>query len=117
MSIFAAPSFFSDLKFSGILSHICPTTFIFPRYRNLRALLAMTICYSANVGGTGTVIGSTPNLAFTEYLEDLPGNPISFGSYMGFAVPQAVICLVVVYVWLQVHISFKWLLLAVKDCF
>ncbi len=67
----------------------------------------MTICYSANVGGTGTVIGSTPNLAFTEYLEDLPGNPISFGSYMGFAVPQAVICLVVVYVWLQVNLSVK----------
>ena len=38
-------------------------------YRNLRAMLAMSVAYSANVGGTGTVIGSTPNLAFTEYLE------------------------------------------------
>ena len=66
-------------------------------------MLAMTVCYSANVGGTGTVIGSTPNLAFTEYLEVFPDNPISFGSYMGFAVPQAIVCLAVVYFWLQLY--------------
>ncbi len=90
-------------------------------------MLAMSICYSANVGGTGTIIGSTPNVAFIEYLEvsenkqslsppppthpelDLPvfqvfpDNPISFGSYMGFAVPQALICLAIVYFWLQFY--------------
>ena len=34
-----------------------------------RAMFCMAVCYSANVGGTGTVIGSTPNLLFIEYLE------------------------------------------------
>ncbi len=71
--------------------------------RKTRAMLALSICYSANVGGTATIIGSTPNLAFVEYLDAFPDNPVSFGTYMGFAVPQAVLCLVVIYMWLSFY--------------
>jgi len=71
--------------------------------KNLRAMLAMGICFSANTGGTGTIIGSTPNLAFSEYLEEFPDQPVSFGSYMGFSVPQMILCLMAVYFWLQFY--------------
>ncbi len=73
------------------------------RRRNMRAMLAMAICFSANVGGTATLIGTGANVVLTEYLKDLPGNPISFGTWMLFALPQTILCLIASWVWLYLY--------------
>ncbi len=70
----------------------------------LKAMLAMSICMSANIGGTGTTIGTGPNLILVGNLNTIfPDHPVTFGSWMAFAVPQMLIALSVVWIWLQLY--------------
>ena len=70
----------------------------------LKAMLAMSICMSANIGGTGTTIGTGPNLILVGNLNTIfPDHPVTFGSWMAFAVPQMLIALFVVWIWLQLY--------------
>jgi sodium-dependent dicarboxylate transporter 2/3/5 len=72
--------------------------------KNLRAMLAMSVCMSANIGGTGTTIGTGPNLVLMEIIgRTFPDNPLSFASWMAFAVPLMVLNLVVLWMWLQFY--------------
>ena len=66
-------------------------------------MLALTICYSANIGGTGTVIGTAPNVIFMEYLEVFPDQPVTFSTYMIYCVPHVVVCLFCLWAWLQIY--------------
>ena len=45
----------------------CQTT---ERWRHLRVTLLLAVAYSANIGGTGTLIGSTPQLALKGIVEE-----------------------------------------------
>ena len=56
--------------------------------RNLRAMLAMGLAYSANIGGTASLIGTPPNLLLLEVLETFDGQPINFFSWLVLSVPQ-----------------------------
>ena len=38
--------------------------------RKLRIALLLSVAYSANIGGTGTLIGSTPQLALKGIVEE-----------------------------------------------
>lgn len=69
----------------------------------LRPLFALSIAFSANVGGTGTIIGTPPNLVLMEYLADFEGQPLAFASWMGFAMPQVIISLLMTWLWLQLY--------------
>lgn len=40
------------------------------RARRVRVTLLLSIAYSANIGGTGTLIGSTPQLALKGIVEE-----------------------------------------------
>lgn len=40
------------------------------RLRRLRVTLLLAVAYSANIGGTGTLIGSTPQLALKGIVEE-----------------------------------------------
>ena len=40
------------------------------RWRRLRVTLLLAVAYSANIGGTGTLIGSTPQLALKGIVEE-----------------------------------------------
>ncbi len=66
-------------------------------------MLAMAICYSANIGGTGTLVGTGANVILSEYLNELDGNPVSFGTWMAFSVPQMILCLVAAWCWLYFY--------------
>jgi len=46
------------------------------KLRQTRAMLAMAICFSANIGGTGTLIGTGSNVVLNEYLGDFKGQPV-----------------------------------------
>ena len=73
------------------------------RSPRLRPLFALSIAFSANVGGTGTIIGTPPNLVLMEYLDDFDGQPLAFASWMGFAMPQVLLSLVMTWLWLQLY--------------
>merc|ERR1712038_651038 len=71
---------------------------------NNRKLLAMSVCYGANCGGVGTIIGTGPNLVLFNLLNDkYPGHPLSFGSWMAFAVPIEIVSLLFLWIWLQLY--------------
>jgi sodium-dependent dicarboxylate transporter 2/3/5 len=58
--------------------------------KRFRAMLCMSIAWSANIGGTSSLIGTPPNLQLLEVLDDFEGHPITFLSWMVMAVPQAI---------------------------
>ncbi len=75
-----------------------------PQLCRLRAMLAMALAYSANVGGTGTIIGTPGNLVFMEAMDSsFSDHPVTFVTWIAFAMPQTLLCLVCVWVWLQVY--------------
>ena len=64
----------------------------------------MCVSMSALCGGTGTTIGTSPNIVmvqiFTSYF---PNSPLSFTSWLEFAVPQLIICVFIAWIWLQIY--------------
>ena len=64
----------------------------------------MCVSMSANCGGTATTIGTGPNLIMFELIIDtFPECPLSFATWMAFAIPQLIICLIIVWMWLQLY--------------
>ena len=77
---------------------------IIARSKSKRAMLAMCVSMSANCGGTATTIGTGPNLIMFELIIDtFPECPLSFATWMAFAIPQLIICLIIVWIWLQLY--------------
>lgn len=78
--------------------------------------LSLAIAYSANVGGIGSLTGTGPNLVmkgqsdivFQKYGAE---SPITFASWMQFGLPLSAICLVILWIWLQIYF------LRCKSCF
>ncbi|CAL1267392.1 unnamed protein product [Larinioides sclopetarius] len=76
----------------------------------LRVTLLLGVCYAANIGGTGSLIGTLPNLTLVAILEKLyPGSDeISFASWMMYNIPGLFLCVIIgwLYLWL-VNIYFS----------
>ena len=64
-------------------------------------MMMLSIAYAANIGGTGTLIGTPPNLVMYEFISKLKGQPLTFGSWMVFCVPLMLFNLVLAWLWLQ----------------
>lgn len=62
--------------------------------------LMLSIAYACSIGGIATLIGTPPNLVFMRiYNISFPNNhQLSFGEWMGFALPIAVTMLIIVWV-------------------
>ena len=71
----------------------------------VRPMLCMSVCMAANVGGTGTIIGTGPNLVAIGILTDTfgPHQPMTFTTWLAFAVPQVILCLIAIWLWLQLY--------------
>jgi len=68
-----------------------------------RNLLLMAVAYSANIGGTGVITGSPPNLVVPQVMENRFGDStgLTFASWMAFAVPLCFVNLILSWMWLS----------------
>lgn len=66
-----------------------------------KTMMMLSVAYSANMGGTGTVIGSPGNIIFMEFLSDFEDQPLNFSSWMLFCVPLMIVNIVLVWITMQ----------------
>lgn len=74
-------------------------------YKSLRDALLLSIAYAASCGGTGTVIGSGPNLVLKGLVEELYPNSteLTFASWLMYNAPVMVICVIICWCGLQCY--------------
>lgn len=68
--------------------------------KRLTVPLLLGICYAASVGGTGTPIGTPPNLIFMRVYGENTGVEITFSQWMMWAIPMILVFLPIVGFWL-----------------
>jgi sodium-dependent dicarboxylate transporter 2/3/5 len=71
---------------------------------NLCKMMFLSICYSSNIGGVGTLTGTPPNIIVVGMLETKYGATIgvSYASWMGLSVPIVVINIIFAWILLQI---------------
>ncbi|KAF2367835.1 Solute carrier family 13, partial [Trinorchestia longiramus] len=70
--------------------------------RQMRKALLLAVAYSANIGGTGVVTGTSPNLILLENLSEFGETGLTFASWMAYNIPGMLICVAIAWGWLQV---------------
>lgn len=68
-----------------------------------RNFLLLSVAYAANIGGTGVITGSPPNLVVPDTLITRFGDAtgLTFASWMAFAIPVMLVNLILAWLWLQ----------------
>ncbi|XP_046440679.1 solute carrier family 13 member 5-like [Daphnia pulex] len=79
------------------------------RRRKVRVGVMMCIAYASNIGGTGSLIGSSPQLALKGIVQETFGTTeLNFASWMAFNIPGVIINLFFAWLWIQyLFIGFK----------
>ncbi|KAF8766871.1 Solute carrier family 13 member 5 like protein [Argiope bruennichi] len=74
------------------------------RSSTLKVACLLSVCYAANIGGTGTLTGTGPNLVLKGMLEELhpESTDITFATWMMYNVPGMILCVLIgwFYLWL-----------------
>lgn len=59
--------------------------------------LMLGIAYAANIGGTATIIGTPPNVAWVGFMNDMLGYEVTFAKYLAIGLPICFIMLAITY--------------------
>ena len=59
--------------------------------------LMLGIAYAANIGGTATIIGTPPNVAWVGFMSDMLGVEVTFAKYLTVGLPICLIMLTITY--------------------
>jgi solute carrier family 13 (sodium-dependent dicarboxylate transporter), member 2/3/5 len=70
------------------------------RFRRLTIPLLLGVAYAASLGGTGTPIGTPPNLIYMQVAEDQFGTAPSFPLWMSWGLPVVILFLPLMFLWL-----------------
>lgn len=65
--------------------------------RRFALSLMIGIAYAANIGGTATIIGTPPNVAWVGFMSDMSATEIEFGQYLKVGLPTCAIMLFIAY--------------------
>ncbi|XP_069980540.1 Na(+)/citrate cotransporter [Penaeus vannamei] len=70
---------------------------------SMRMMIYFSIMYAADVGGTGVITGTGPNMVLKAVLEDSFSEPtgLNFATWMAFNVPGMLVCVLLAWLWLQ----------------
>jgi len=79
-----------------------------PYFKNLCKALSLCICYSASIGGSGSLTGTSTNLIAQGQAEEVFSaygldSGVNFLSWLVCALPVSAICLLIAWLWLLVH--------------
>ncbi|WKN40603.1 SLC13 family permease [Tunicatimonas pelagia] len=66
-------------------------------YRKFALGLMLCIAYSANIGGTTTIIGTPPNVVMVGYMQEFYGRDVAFGKWLLVGIPVCVTLLTITY--------------------
>ena len=66
-------------------------------FNKFKLALLLSIAYSANIGGMGTIIGTPPNVVLVGYMESFYGHGIDFFDWMLVSVPVVIVLIFVTY--------------------
>uniref|UniRef100_A0A914WV04 Solute carrier family 13 member 5 n=1 Tax=Plectus sambesii TaxID=2011161 RepID=A0A914WV04_9BILA len=84
-----------------------------PQDRGVCKAILLSICYAANIGGTGTLTGTGPNLVLRGQLDAYykgADTGITFATWMGFEIPPLIVYLISAWLLLQVvFMTPEWL--------
>ena len=75
------------------------------RFRHLTVPLLLGMAYAASLGGTGTPIGTPPNLIYLQVAEDQFGSAASFPLWMSWGIPVVVLFLPLMFLWLTRNVG------------
>uniref|UniRef100_A0A2R5LMP5 Putative na+/dicarboxylate na+/tricarboxylate and phosphate transporter n=1 Tax=Ornithodoros turicata TaxID=34597 RepID=A0A2R5LMP5_9ACAR len=75
----------------------------------LKKLMLLSVAYSSNIGGTGTIIGSSTNILFKGILDELfpHSTELTTATWMLYNVPPMIVCTVFGWVYLRLVIKYK----------
>ena len=59
--------------------------------------MMLGVAYAANIGGTATIIGTPPNVAWIGFMSDMLGYEVTFAKYLLVGIPICIIMLSVTY--------------------
>ncbi|XP_077534138.1 Na(+)/citrate cotransporter-like isoform X2 [Haemaphysalis longicornis] len=73
------------------------------RQKALRTTMLLSVAYAANIGGTGSLVGTGPNLVLKGLMDDLfPGSTeLTFATWMLYNAPTMLICVLIGWLYLQ----------------
>ncbi|OQR68330.1 solute carrier family 13 member 2-like [Tropilaelaps mercedesae] len=76
--------------------------------RKVRGIMMLAVMYSANIGGTGSIIGTGPNLVLKAQLDTLyPGSTeVTFGTWMLYNAPVMVVNTLLGFIFLSILLHF-----------
>ena len=76
-----------------------------PGYRRFALGLMLCIAYSANIGGTTTIIGTPPNVVLVGYMQEFYQQELTFGRWLLVGIPTCAILLTGTY-WMVTRVLF-----------